>query len=92
MTETILFDFKYKLPSGTPITVYARHTPGLPERKPSLDHAGEPADEGEIEIEGCEFHGEEIDLEGLYFVNKELVISINENIEGKAWEALEDVH
>ncbi len=89
MTETILLDFKYELPSGSIITVYARHTPGLPEIKPTLNHAGCPADEGEIEIEYCDFYGEEIDLAGLWFGYPQNPQSVDYDMHRKAWEALE---
>ena len=95
MTET-LFDFEYELPSGTIITVNAKHTPGLPERKPSLDHAGCPADEGEMEIVDCEVAEIQdgiIDFGGLWFFKTKgslLQTSINQDIEEEAWDALEN--
>ncbi len=93
MAKITLFDFKYELPSGSIVTVYARHTPGLPERRPSLEHHGEPADEGEMEIEGCEFHGEKIDLADLCIDDPNSryeTLLLTDDIQKKAWEALED--
>ncbi len=93
MAEITLFDFEYELPSGSIVTVYARHTPGMPERKPSLDHAGEPADEGEMEIECCEFIGHEIDLDDLRIDDPKSeyeTLLLTDDIQKKAWEALEN--
>ncbi len=90
MTKTTRFNFEYELPSGTIITVHANHTPGLPERMPSLDHAGSPAYEGEMEIAGCEFHGEEIDLGGLWIRYRHYYIPLSTDILEKAWKALEN--
>ncbi len=93
MIKTTYLEFEYELPSGMMITVHANHTPGLPERRASLNHAGDPGDEGEMEIECCEFHGEEIDLEGLWFFESKdspIQISIDQDIQEKAWEVLEN--
>ena len=99
MSEPVTFD--YLLPGGTIIEVNANVTPGRPERRPDLNHPGDPAEEPEIEINDCfvkDSSGELTDLpfdpDGLYIktkTNKFTVLTsfirVTTDMEEYAWDA-----
>ena len=95
--EFLMFD--YELPGGDIVEVNAKITPGLPERKPDLNHPGDPAEDPVVEITDCFLRDSRknnpdlpIDLDGLYIRETDTsgqhmhFTHINNELEEMAWE------
>ena len=76
MSEPITFD--YELPGGDTVEVNANVTPGRPERRPDLNHPGDPAEGPDVEITDCFFKDRNnnnpdlpFDPDGLYIMTRD---------------------
>jgi hypothetical protein len=93
MSNPVQFD--YELPGGDMLEVNATVAPGRPERRPDLNHPGDPAEGPDIEITDCFLQDRNknnpdlpFDPEGLYFrIDREKFKSIVDDMEEYAWDA-----
>jgi hypothetical protein len=99
MSDPVQFD--YELPGGNMIEVNATVAPGRPERRPDLNHPGDPAEGPDIEINDCflkDINGVLTDLpfdpDGLYIKNETdkftvltSFVRVTTDMEDYAWDA-----
>jgi len=96
MSNPVQFD--YELPGGDIIEVNATVAPGRPERRPDLNHPGDPAEGPDIEITDCFLQDRNknnpdlpFDPEGLWYRDRDKKFKqVMDDLENYAWRSYRD--